>query len=105
MALRQYRPDDNQYDESIPKEKQQATYHAYHARNQNEERIKELFFFLNIAIFSIITVIAAYCYLSNHIPVFLAFILAIATGLIGLKLVRFFIKRKLSKRKHRAEKK
>ncbi|MBF0819347.1 DUF3270 domain-containing protein [Streptococcus acidominimus] len=97
MALRQYRPDYYQYDESIPKEKQQAAYQAYHATNPNKERVKEFFFFLNIAIFSVITVIATYIYLSNKIPVFLAFLLAIATGLIGLKFVQFLIRKRLSK--------
>lgn len=94
MALRQYRPDHYQYDDSIPKEKQQATYQTYHVANPNRERIKELLFFLNIAIFSVITVIAAYIYLSNRIPVFLAFLLAIATGLLGLNFIRFLLKKK-----------
>ncbi|MBF0787620.1 MULTISPECIES: DUF3270 domain-containing protein [unclassified Streptococcus] len=94
MALRQYRPDHYEYDNSIPKEQQQATYQAYHATNPNKERINEFFFFLNIAIFSVITVIATYIYLSNHVPVFLAFILAIATGLFGLKFIQFLIKKK-----------
>ncbi|MGT2951515.1 hypothetical protein BU202_10070 [Streptococcus cuniculi] len=101
MALRQYRPDHYQYDESIPKEKQQATYQAYHVTDPARERIKEFFFFLNIAIFSVITVIATYIYLSNGVPIFLAFILAILTGLVGLKLVQLFIKKKLYKSKNR----
>ncbi|MGT2799645.1 DUF3270 domain-containing protein [Streptococcus marmotae] len=103
MALRDYRPDSYYYDETIPKEKQQATYQAYQATNPAKERLKEFFFFLNIAIFSIITVIAAYIYLSNHVPIFLAFLLAIVTGLIGLKLVQFFIKKKFYSSKNRAK--
>ncbi|MER0122691.1 DUF3270 domain-containing protein [Streptococcus sp. ZJ93] len=103
MALRDYRPDYYHYHETIPKEKPQATYQTYQATNSGKERLKEFLFFLNIAIFSVITVIAAYIYLSNHVPIFLAFLLAIATGLVGLKLVQFLIKRKVYPSKNRTK--
>lgn len=85
MALRQYRPD--QFEEYIPQEKQ-ASYQEYQERNTRKEQLKEVLFFINIAIFSILTVISAYIYLSLDIPAFFAFILATATGLLGLKLVQ-----------------
>lgn len=97
MTLKQYRPEHDQYDELIPKEKQQANYQAYQTTHPSKERIKEFFFFLHIAIFSVITVIAAYIYLSNKVPVFLAFFFAMMTGLIGLKLIQYMIQKRRTK--------
>ena len=93
MALRQYRPDTHPYENSLPKEKQ-ATYQTYQASNPHQERLKELLFFVNIVLFSIITVMAAYIYLSFQIPVFIAFLMAIVTGFIGLRLVQALMRRK-----------
>ena len=87
MALRDYRPKQYDYEEYIPKEKQ-ATYQAYQARKPHENRLRDLLFFLNIAIFSILTVMTTYVYLSMKIPVFLAFILGTATGFIGLRVIQ-----------------
>lgn len=94
MALRQYRPEDYQYEEYIPKEKQ-VQYQAYHRQYPQKERVMEFIFFANIALFSIITVLSTYTYLSFKIPTLLAFLLAIATGLIGLRIVQFLIKKQL----------
>lgn len=88
MALRQYRPDHYQYEESVTKE-QQIRYQAYETTNPNKERLKELIFFVNIVLFSILTVFSAYSYLSIGTPTIIAFALAIITGFIGLRLVRF----------------
>lgn len=87
MALRDYRPEQYDYEEYIPKEKQ-ATYQEYQVRKPYENRLRDLLFFLNIAIFSILTVMTTYVYLSMKIPVFLAFILGIATGFVGLRVIQ-----------------
>lgn len=100
MALRQYRPEDYQYEEYIPKEKQ-VQYRAYQRQYPQNERLNEFLFFANIALFSIITVLATYAYLSFKIPTLLAFIMAIVTGLIGLRGIQFFIKKQLRQSKRR----
>lgn len=87
MSLRDYRPDYHPYEEPLPKEKQ-ATFKEYKVKNQYQERLKEILFFVNISIFSVITVIASYIYLSLKFPTFLAFGLAILTSMGGLKLVQ-----------------
>ncbi|WP_105123071.1 DUF3270 family protein [Streptococcus suis] len=88
MALRQYRPDQIPTEEYIPKEKQ-APYKAYQARESSLPRINELLFFVNIVVFSILTVLATYVYLSLNIPAFLSFCLAIPSGFIGMQLLKY----------------
>lgn len=96
MALRQYRPDLYQNEEYIPKE-QQATYQPYQTHNPRREHLSEFLFFVNIAIFSILTVISTYTYLSLKVPTFLAFLLAVGTGAVGLRIVQIFLKKQLRK--------
>lgn len=93
MAVRHYQSHEYQYEEYTPKEKQ-ASFQVYQAPNTNKERVKELLFFLNIAFFSLITVISSYVYLSVGIPVLLALLLASATGFLGLRLIQFGLKKK-----------
>lgn len=100
MALRQYRPDYHPYEKHSPKEKQ-ATYHTYQAKNPHQERLKEVLFFVNIMIFSILTVIATYIYLCMKLPAFVAFLLAIVTGGIGLRLVQIGLKTYFTKLKQK----
>ncbi|MGT2910564.1 DUF3270 domain-containing protein [Streptococcus cameli] len=87
MALRQQRPDQYQYEEYIPKEKQ-AKYQEYSIQHSHTNRLKEVLFFVNVVLFSILTVLTTYVYLSMKIPVFLSFVLGIATGLIGLRVIQ-----------------
>ena len=92
MALRQERPDQSLYEEHLPKE-QQATYQEYQARKPYENRLRELLFFVNLAIFSIITVMATYVYLSMKIPAFLAFVLGMATGFLALRVIQIALRK------------
>lgn len=92
MALRHYRPEDHQYEEYVPQE-QQATYQTYQKQDTGKERFREFLFFVNVALFSIITVLSSYVYLSFKLPTFLAFLLAIATGAVGLKLIQAGIRK------------
>ncbi|HFR3539464.1 TPA: DUF3270 domain-containing protein [Streptococcus suis] len=94
MALRHYQSQEYQYEEYIPKEKN-TTVQAYQVKNAKKERINELLFFVNIVLFSLITVIASYIYLALDIPVFLALALASATGLIGFRLVQVGLKKRI----------
>lgn len=93
MALRHYQSQEYQYEEYIPKEKN-TTVQAYQVKNTKKERINELLFFVNIVLFSLITVISSYIYLALDIPVFLALALASATGLIGFRLVQVGLKKR-----------
>lgn len=96
MALRQPRPD--QYEEYIPKE-QQAYYQEYQVKSAAKERLKDLLFFVNIALFSVLTVIATYIYLYLQVPVFLAFVLGIVTGFASLRLVQSILRVRYKKAK------
>lgn len=100
MALRHYQSHEYQYEEYIPKEKQ-TTVQAYQAKNLKNDRVKELLFFVNLVLFSLITVISSYVYLSLDIPVFPALCLASATGFIGLRLVQIGLKKKFKPRQTR----
>ncbi|MFX3814474.1 DUF3270 domain-containing protein, partial [Streptococcus suis] len=71
-----------------------ANFQTYQAKNTNKERLKDLLFFVNIAFFSLITVIASYVYISVGIPVFVAIILASATGFLGLRLFQIGLMKK-----------
>lgn len=93
MAQRHYQSHEYQYEEYIPKE-QQASYQTYQARNTTNYRVKELVFFINIVLFSLLTVISSYIYLSLGMPVFVAFTLASVTGFIGLRLIQIGLKKK-----------
>lgn len=95
MALPNYRSD-HQY-ESIPPKEKPVSYQEYQARNSRQNQLKEVLFFVNITVFAILTVFSAYIYLTLNVPVFLAFILATATGAVGLKLVQFAIKKQYQK--------
>lgn len=87
MPVPHYRSDNTQYDVHSPKETTPA-YHTYQATPTVHQRFKELLFFIHIVLFSLITVLAAYTYLSMNIPQFFAFLLAGTTGCIGLGLIK-----------------
>lgn len=91
MAQRQYQSQEYQYEEYTPQETS-TSYQSYQASQPNKDRINELLFFVNIVLFSLMTVISSYVYLSLDIPVFLAFTMAIITGAIGFRLVQIGLK-------------
>lgn len=103
MALRHYQSQEYQYEEYIPKEKN-TTVQAYQVKNAKKERINELLFFVNIVLFSLITVISCYIYLSLDMPVLPAFLLASATGLVGLRLVQFGLRQNNKRLKNKIKK-
>ena len=91
MALRQYRPDQSPYENIPPKEKQ-VTYQEYQKRNYHTEQLKEVLFFVNIGIFSILTVFAANIFLALNLPTFLAFVLAAIAGAVGLRGIQLVVR-------------
>lgn len=93
MALKQYQSQEIEYEELTPIEKQNR-FQAYQFKNLKKDRVKELLFFSNIVLFSLITVISSYVYLSLDIPVFVALCLASATGGLGLRLVQIGLKKR-----------
>ncbi|CQR25648.1 membrane protein [Streptococcus varani] len=98
MALRQERPDQFLYEEQFPKE-QQVRYQEYQTRKPYENRLRDLLFFINLAIFSIITVMATYVYLSVNFPAFLAFVLGIATGFLALRVIQIALRKQYMRMK------
>ncbi|HFI0351472.1 TPA: DUF3270 domain-containing protein [Streptococcus suis] len=103
MALKQYQSQKYQYEDNIPKEKI-TQFQSYQVKNPNNERISELLFFVNIVLFSLITVISCYIYLSLDMPVLPAFLLASATGLVGLRLVQFGLRQNNKRLKNKIKK-
>lgn len=95
MALRQYQPE--LYDDS-PKERQ-ATYQAYTPQQTVRQDVKDILFFTNIALFSILTVLSTTIYLSLEIPAVFALLLGMATSFGALTLIRWGFKRFFLSRK------
>lgn len=95
MALRQYQPE--LYDDS-PKE-HQATYQAYTPTKTVRQDVKDILFFTNIALFSILTVLSTTIYLSLDIPAVFSLLLGMATGFGSLALMRWGCKRLFFSRK------
>lgn len=91
MALRQYRPEHSPYENTHPKEKQ-ATYQEYQKRSYHTEQLKEVLFFVNIGIFSILTVFAANIFLALNLPTFFALVLAAIVGVIGLRGIQLVVR-------------
>ena len=100
MALRQERPDQSLYEELLPNE-QQATYQEYQARKPHENRLRDLLFFVNLAIFSIISVMATYVYLSMKFPAFLAFVRGMATGFLALRVIQIALRKQYNKMRNK----
>lgn len=93
MPLRHYRLQENLYEENLPNENENS-FQNYQALETNAVRVKELVFFGNLVLFSLLSVLTSFVYLAMGIPVFWSILLASATGFIGLRMVYLGIKRK-----------
>ncbi|HFI0048696.1 TPA: DUF3270 domain-containing protein [Streptococcus suis] len=100
MALKQYQSQKYQYEETIPKENKNR-FQSFQFEDIQKARVQELLFFVNLVLFSLITVISSYIYLALGVPVFPAMLLASATGFIGLRLVQIGLKKKFKPRQTR----
>ena len=69
-------------------------YQDYTPEAQSDTNLKEILFFVNIAIFCICVAIFSFIFLSLKLSTGLAFISAIGSSLLVLKIQRSIIKRK-----------
>ncbi|HFU3707511.1 TPA: DUF3270 domain-containing protein [Streptococcus suis] len=104
MVLRNYQSHENQYEETIPKEKKNR-FQSFQFEDIQKARVQELLFFVNLVLFSLITVISSYIYLALGVPVFPAMLLASVTGFIGLRLIQFGLKKKFRPKQTRKQNK
>lgn len=104
MALPKHQSE--QFEEYIPKEST-ASFAQYQTSAHDKERIKEVIFFLNIAIFSIGTVLFSYIFLSHRVPGVISFCLAVIFSAFSMTLVRSAFRFRKQKRssQNRASKK
>ncbi|KXT78453.1 DUF3270 family protein [Streptococcus sp. DD13] len=98
MALRHYQPD--HYEESHPKESR-VTYQRYQVPSSASNRLKDVLFFLNITIFSILSVLATYIFLSLGLHTLLAFVAGMISGLFGLKATQLLIRHQYKRLKRK----
>ena len=69
-------------------------YQDYTPEAQSDTNLKEILFFVNIAVFCICIAIFSFIFLSLKVSAALAFVAAIGSSLLVLKIQRFIIKRK-----------
>ena len=69
----------------------------YTLKAQSDDNLKEILFFVNIAVFCICIAIFSFIFLALKLSTALAFIAAIGSSLLVLKIQRSIIKRKLKK--------
>ena len=80
--------------EQIPESKQTPLYQDYTPEAQSDANLKEILFFVNIAVFCICIAIFSFIFLALKLSPALAFTAAIGSSLLVLKVQRSIIKRK-----------
>lgn len=88
MALREYK----YREEELTQKTESVTYEAYQENDEHSQQIKELMFFINIAVFAIATVLAVFIFLTFNLNSIMSFVLALPTGLVALQLFRLGLK-------------
>ena len=76
---------------------QNPRYQDYTPEAQSDANLKEILFFVNIAVFCICIAIFSFIFLALKFSTALAFAAAIGSSLLVLKIQRSIIKRKLKK--------
>ncbi|MDQ8692142.1 DUF3270 family protein [Streptococcus sp. IsoGale022] len=96
MHVRKYQqyddPTDYYYQEI--ESEQTLLYQEYLPEAETSPRLSELFFFLNIAVFCVLTVLFSFVFLSLKMNTFMSFALAIASSLISIQSYRLFAKKR-----------
>ena len=72
-------------------------YQDYTPEAQSDANLKEILFFVNIAVFCICIAIFSFIFLALKLSPALAFVAAIGSSLVVLKIQRSIIKRKLKR--------
>ena len=96
MHVRKYQQYDDPtdyYSQEIESE-QTPLYQEYLPEAETSPRLSELFFFLNIAVFCVLTVLFSFVFLSLKMNTFMSFALAIASSLISIQSYRLFAKKR-----------
>ena len=95
MPVRKLQSYEVDYQEEL--HQQVPRYQDYIPEAQSDTNLKEILFFVNIAIFCICVAIFSFIFLSLKLSTGLAFISAIGSSLLVLKIQRSIIKRKLKR--------
>lgn len=97
MALREYKSMEDYRYQEVP-ETNQVTYTDYNPETEQVPLLSELFFFINVSVFCLLTILFSFLFLSMKLHTFLAFTLAIVASLISVQSYRIFTKIKNRKK-------
>lgn len=95
MPVRKLQSYEVDYQEELSQ--QIPRYQDYTPEAQSDANLKEILFFVNIAVFCICIAIFSFIFLALKFSTALAFVAAIGSSLLVLKVQRSLIKRKLKK--------
>ncbi|KXT98802.1 DUF3270 domain-containing protein [Streptococcus mitis] len=95
MPVRKLQSYEVDYQEELSR--QIPRYQDYTPEAQSDANLKEILFFVNIAVFCICIAIFSFIFLALKFSTALAFAAAIGSSLLVLKIQRSIIKRKLKK--------
>ena len=95
MPVRKLQSYEVDYQEELSQ--QIPRYQDYIPEAQSDANLKEILFFVNIAVFCICIAIFSFIFLALKFSTALAFVAAIGSSLLVLKVQRSVIKRKLKK--------
>ena len=95
MPVRKLQSYEVDYQEELSR--QIPRYQDYTPEAQSDANLKEILFFVNIAVFCICIAIFSFIFLALKFSTALAFAVAIGSSLLVLKVQRSLIKRKLKK--------
>ena len=95
MPVRKLQSYEVDYQEELSQ--QVPRYQDYTPEAQSDTNLKEILFFVNIAVFCICIAIFSFIFLALNLSTALAFVVAIGFSLLVLKVQRSIIKRKFRK--------
>ena len=95
MPVRNLRHYDEEFDYiELTKQTQESPIQEYAPEAEPAPQLSELLYFLNIAVFCVLTVVFSFIFLALKLSTALAFAAAIGSSLLVLKVQRSIIKRK-----------
>lgn len=96
MPVRKYQQYEDPIDYDFQEVNQQETplYQDYMPEAETSPKLSELFFFFNIAVFCVLTVLFSFIFLSLKVNTFMAFVLAIGSSLLSIQGYRIFMKKR-----------
>ncbi|KXT77120.1 hypothetical protein STRDD10_00106 [Streptococcus sp. DD10] len=97
MALRDFKPNEGLHYHEV-EDIEKTTYTEYVPVNEQALLLSELFFFINVSVFCLLTILFSFLFLSMKLHTFLAFSLAIGASLASVQSYRLFTKIKNRKK-------